>query len=52
MAARSVETDSAPIQDFSTMTVTALKEELSNRNIEFASNAKKAELVALLEGSE
>ncbi|EMU8671694.1 hypothetical protein AAA659_003135, partial [Listeria monocytogenes] len=27
-------------------------EELVNRNIEFASNAKKAELVALLEGSD
>ncbi|EEI9986295.1 TPA: hypothetical protein LWK74_001574 [Listeria innocua] len=52
MAARSVETDSAPIQDFSTMTVAELKEELVNRNIEFASNAKKAELVALLEGSD
>ncbi|ENG4426066.1 hypothetical protein ABUD21_002882, partial [Listeria monocytogenes] len=46
------ETDSAPIQGFSTMTVAELKEELVNRNIEFASNAKKAELVALLEGSD
>ncbi|AWN07898.1 TPA: HeH/LEM domain-containing protein [Listeria monocytogenes] len=52
MAARSGETDSAPIQDFSTMTVAELKEELVTRNIEFASNAKKAELVALLEGSD
>ncbi|EKZ0914427.1 hypothetical protein RAZ69_002616 [Listeria monocytogenes] len=52
MAARSGETDSAPIQGFSTMTVAELKEELVNRNIEFASNAKKAELVALLEGSD
>ncbi|HAC1470200.1 TPA_asm: hypothetical protein GI857_15550 [Listeria monocytogenes] len=52
MAARSDETDSAPIQDFSTMTVAELKEELVIRNIEFASNAKKAELVALLEGSD
>ncbi|ECC1770183.1 hypothetical protein JSY83_002218 [Listeria monocytogenes] len=52
MAARSGETDSAPIQEFSAMTVAELKEELANRNIEFASNAKKAELVALLEGSE
>ncbi|EIJ7591603.1 Phage transcriptional terminator [Listeria innocua] len=52
MAARSGETDSAPIPDFSNMTVGELKEELVTRNIEFASNAKKAELVALLEGSE
>ncbi|EAE0012269.1 hypothetical protein Q867_11210 [Listeria monocytogenes] len=52
MAARSVKTDSAPIREFSTMTVAELKEELVTRNIEFASNAKKAELVALLEGSD
>lgn len=52
MAARSGETDSAPIQDYSNMTVVELKEELAKRNIEYVSNAKKAELVALLEGRE
>ncbi|MGC9338748.1 HeH/LEM domain-containing protein [Listeria ivanovii] len=52
MTARAVSSDSAPISDYSNMTVAQLKEELAKRNIEYVSNAKKAELVALLEGSE
>lgn len=50
MSARSVESDSAP--DNSELTVSEIKEKLDGKGIEYPSNTKKADLLALLNEDE
>lgn len=50
MSARSVESDSAPYN--SELTVNEIKAKLDEKGIEYQSNAKKADLLALLNEGE